>query len=579
MQRSRQAPRVLSESTLTRLKILRLMLLAFIPIAIIDYSHTGIVDSTWLYGACGVISSIGLAAGAWWYRPARATGWYLMSLGILLFVAGDVIYIQMSMRGPAPYPGLPDVFYLAGYPVIALGLAFLARGRSASRANLIDALILSTGAALAAWTFLIRPYALDLTLSVGARLVSVAYPLGDLVLLAVVCWFFIGSRQRSVSLRWLGVAMVALLVSDTLYGATSLSGTYVGGWMDGGYIVSYVALALAALHPSMSKVGQETRTSSPRLSLKRLTLLAASATVGPVLLIKSIEDSSTSTVDLRLLAVGSLLLFLLSVFRIGGLARAIDRYSQELSSQSVELSALVDKLKELEKDRRYLHDAVITAGETERSALAMDLHDGPIQQLSTIGLELELTLIELEGLGQNDSAARLQSTFETLTDQVSSLRGLMSNLRPPVLDERGLAAGLVDLISDFERVSSVRCEVGVAPVSIPRDVETLLYRVAQELITNIRKHAGATGMSLILSEPGDGLLLEIADDGVGFDESELAQATRVGHIGLASIAERVDLAGGTYALDSRPGVGTRITIEFAASSLGKDVPDALIASG
>ena len=549
------------------LKWLRWGLIGFLPVALFDYSITQFLDPIWLYSACGLIAGFGLAAGVKLLRPTRKAGWYLMSIGIFTFVAGDVIYFSHS--GIPPYPGIPDVFYLAGYPFLALGLARLTRFKTANRANLIDALILSTSAALVTWIYLMKPYAIDATLSLSARLVSMAYPMGDLLLLVVVCLFFISGRQRSASFIWMGASMFAMLVSDVIVGMAQLNGTYIGGWQDLGYLISYIALAVAALHPSMRDVGADEKVSSPRLSFVRIGLLAVSAIIGPGLLIILSGSETTTTTDLQVTAVGSLVLFLLALFRIGGLTRAIDRNSLQVTSQKQELSDLVDKLQVVEKERSQLHDAVLVAAEIERSALAVDLHDGPIQKLTGIGFDLELALIGLEGSNLSDSAATLRAAVDGLSDQIASLRELMSDLRPPVLDERGLAAALTDLVAEFQSTSGVGCTVDVATVDIRHDLETLLYRVAQETVVNVRKHAKAQNMSLSLTTPDDGLKLTVTDDGDGIDGYDLAEATRSGHIGLASIVERVEIAGGTCHITSESGAGTRVSVAFTHDSLGE----------
>ena len=549
------------------LKWLRWGLIGLTPVVLVDYSITQFLDPIWLYSACGLIAGLGLAVGVKLLRPSRRAGWYLLSIGIFTFVAGDVIYFSQS--GVPPYPGLADAFYLAGYPFLALGLARLTRFKSANRANLIDALILSTSAALVTWVYLMKPYAIDSTLSLAARLVSMAYPIADLLLLVVVCLFFISVRKRSPSFVWMGVSIFSMLVSDVIVGMAQLNGTYTGGWQDLGYLISYVALVLAALHPSMRDVGADEKVSSPRLSFVRIGLLAVSALIGPGLLLMLSGRPTTTTTDLQVTAVGSLVLFLLALLRIGGLTRAIDRNSLQVNSQKHVLSDLVAKLQMLEKERGQLHDAVLVAAEIERSALAVDLHDGPIQKLTGIGFDLELALIGLENSKVSDSAATLRAAVDGLSDQIASLRELMSDLRPPVLDERGLAAALTDLVAEFQSNSGVGCSVDIETVDVRHDLETLLYRVAQETIVNVRKHAKAQNMSLSLTTPDDGLKLTVTDDGDGIDGYDLAEATRSGHIGLASIVERVEIAGGTCDITSESGAGTSVSVAFTHESLGE----------
>jgi two-component system NarL family sensor kinase len=228
----------------------------------------------------------------------------------------------------------------------------------------------------------------------------------------------------------------------------------------------------------------------------------------------------------------------------------------------------------MEGERRQLLDAVMSASEKERSALASDLHDGPIQSLTALGFDLELALVSLEGAGSPDTVVRIQAAVADLTGQITSLRALMMNLRPPALDERGLAAALTDLVEDFGARSGVTCEVLVVPVDVPREVETLLYRAAQEAVANIRQHARARTMSLSLADVGGVLHLEIRDDGIGFDPLDLVRAKEAGQVGLASLVERMQLAGGSCEFDSQIGIGTHVIVEFSLESVAEVVTDA-----
>ena len=556
------------------LRLVRAGLMILIPLAIFDYVVSEVVSTFLTYTVCGLLASVGLVTGAILFKPARPLGWHLIALGNFSFVFGDILYTKMDAWGTLTYPGIPDIFYLAGYPVMAVGLAVLARGRSAGRGNVIDALIISTSAALAAWVFLMRPYATDASMSLGAKIVSVAYPMGDLVLLSVVLWFVIGSRRLGSSLSWLVASVGGLLITDIVYGITSLAGTYDGGWVDAGYIFSYLAMALAGLYPSMRSVGQEDEKSSPRMSRKRLVFIGISGLIGPTLMITSVDDATTTSLDLKMVAMGTFVLFLLALMRVGGLVRAVDRNADELSRQRTELADLVEKLRRLESERRDLLHMVMQASERERTMLAVDLHDGPIQQLTAIGFELELAQLDLESDDSESCLTKLDEVVARFNDQIGTLRELMVSLRPPALDERGLASALADLARDFERESGVPCQVAATPVSADGEIETLLYRITQEALMNVRKHANASTSRVHLEEVNGSVLLEIEDDGDGFEPDRPSEAAKAGHIGLASIRERTELAGGTWSVSAKVGQGTVVQIRVPTSvKLARGMPE------
>jgi diguanylate cyclase len=143
--------------------------------------------SSLAYDLIGLSSVAAIAFGVRGHRPARPLIWWCFAAGQLLFVVGDVVYAVIDgVLHQNPFPSLADAFYVGGYPVLAVGLLVLIRGRISGRdrAGLIDAAIIATGLGLLSWTFLMKPIAADPSLSLPERLVSLAYPLADVLLLA-----------------------------------------------------------------------------------------------------------------------------------------------------------------------------------------------------------------------------------------------------------------------------------------------------------------------------------------------------------------------------------------------------------
>jgi signal transduction histidine kinase len=151
----------------------------------------------------------------------------------------------------------------------------------------------------------------------------------------------------------------------------------------------------------------------------------------------------------------------------------------------------------------------------------------------------------------------LDELEQTIRLSVSRLRHLLFELRPPVLDSEGLSAALALYIDKIAQESEGRYtrqdELVVQP---DEQTRVILYRIAQEAITNVRKHAGPANVTVLLRERDGGYLVQIADDGVGFASGD--QTSLQGHLGLAAMRERATLAGGWVRVESAPGEGTTV---------------------
>lgn len=216
-----------------------------------------------------------------------------------------------------------------------------------------------------------------------------------------------------------------------------------------------------------------------------------------------------------------------------------------------------EAIRKLQVERGQLLDRTVQATEQERKRIAVELHDGPVQRLTALDLKLTWIGGEVER-GDTEVVDRLQEVQSLLREQIHQLRLMMTELRPPILDERGLEAALRDHLITTE--NGVELEVSVEASLLKRLApaqEIILYRVAQEAVANVLKHAQAEHAWLTLQERSGQVLLEIRDDGIGFDPL-LVPPTRNGHFGILGMRERIELAGGTWDLHSVPGGGTLI---------------------
>jgi diguanylate cyclase (GGDEF)-like protein/PAS domain S-box-containing protein len=277
-----------------------------------------------VFNVIGFSASVAIVVGVRTHKPSTRLPWYLIALGQLLFVAGDVLaYNYQAFFGkPLPFPSIADPVYLLVFPVTITGLLLLIRKRSPGRdwTSLVDSVIVTLVPALLSWVFLMAPYAHDPKLHLGTKLVSIAYPLGDILMLGVAVRMAVGSGRRSVSYYMVISAIGAVLITDSIYGWIQLHGTYnPGDPLDGGWIVYYLLLGAAALHPSMKSVSDS---APPKIQLTRGRILgiAVAALIAPV--IETVKYSGHGGTDAYVIGFAAIILFALVVVRMIGLARA-----------------------------------------------------------------------------------------------------------------------------------------------------------------------------------------------------------------------------------------------------------------
>ncbi|MFI7542291.1 putative bifunctional diguanylate cyclase/phosphodiesterase [Actinoplanes sp. NPDC049599] len=282
--------------------------------------------STYIWAAIGLSAAAAVLIGIRLHRPSRRLPWWLLAGVLVSFTAGDSTYNVLvdHLHRDNPFPSLADVPYLAVYPMLAAALLIFIRARSGSgnRAALLDALLPTLGLGLLSWVFLIAPYIRDADLSVLEKLISVAYPLGDVLALAMLLRLFIvpGRRPRAVII--LGVGVTGLLVTDVLYGLRQLAGTWAtGGPTDAGWVFFYTAIGVCALHPSMTQLTVDRQSDlQPQVGGRRILLMSVAALIAPVLLV--IEDVSDRLHDGTVIAVACATMFLLVIGRVVDLLRA-----------------------------------------------------------------------------------------------------------------------------------------------------------------------------------------------------------------------------------------------------------------
>ena len=212
-------------------------------------------------------------------------------------------------------------------------------------------------------------------------------------------------------------------------------------------------------------------------------------------------------------------------------------------------------LESVDQERRRLLERIVRTQEEERRRIAADIHDDSVQMLTALALRLDVLTARVEDPEVLEQLAEIRDTAGAA---ISNLRQLMFELHPPILDREGLAAALMlqlDQLRDESGIEvSLANELGEGPSP---ETSGVAYRIIQEALLNVRKHAQARRVGVELAERPEGLHVRISDDGRGF---ETGRPQEPGHLGLVTMRERVEMAGGRIRIDSAPGLGT--TVEF-----------------
>jgi two-component system NarL family sensor kinase len=207
-------------------------------------------------------------------------------------------------------------------------------------------------------------------------------------------------------------------------------------------------------------------------------------------------------------------------------------------------------------------EQVIEAQEIERRRLAGDIHDGISQRLVTLAYRLDAAT---RADGPHAVAEQLEKAQELVELTLQEARAAIGGLRPPVLDDLGLAGGLASLARS---IPGVDMEVDLDDTRLPDHIEIALYRIAQECLQNVVKHSNANRARLSFAVDDDTARLEIVDDGDGFDTFEHPLGSdEMGGYGLLSMAERAEIVGGRLNIRSRPGSGTAVTATIPLPSV------------
>ena len=251
---------------------------------------------------------------------------------------------------------------------------------------------------------------------------------------------------------------------------------------------------------------------------------------------------------------------------------ALAGFNQTLEQQVAERSS---ELRAKEQRLRELSSRAVLLQEAERRVIARELHDSAGQALTAIRINLQIIAQLAEHTSSDRIAGLATRTLNVADATLEEIRRAVSMLGPAILDDVGLVAAIQRLCDDFGERPDLRIDAELPDLpqrALTAAIESTCYRVAQEALTNVARHARATHVRVSLSVEAAAVHLEVADNGQGFDPRPRTRGSPGGR-GLVGMRERVELLGGTLRITSNPGGGTAIVVDLPQVTLSEDGDD------
>jgi signal transduction histidine kinase len=527
-----------------------------------------------LYDVLGIGSALAIGLSIRLNRPDYPLPWLLFAAGNLAFAIADVIFNHLVNP---PTPSVADWFYLAGYPLVVAGLILLVvhAGGHHRIPALGEAAIVTFAFALFQWVWIVDGI-VGGSGSAAHRAVNAAYPSMDVVLLAGLAGFFVTAAWRTPAFLLLLTSVVALLVSDEVYGVSSNS-YRSGDWTDLGWLASYILWAVAALHPSMRELSRPRRgRSSLRVHNARIALLTAALLSAPfVLLVQYLRDANLE-VPAVVIAAGAI--SILVVLRLYGILRALERL------RGRERVARADA-EQAQMQLALQNDQLVEADRLKDEFVALISHDLRTPLTSIIGY-VELTL-EDDGPPLDDErrsylqvVSRSSERLLRLVDDLLFVARLQAGrlvLERSELDLCVIAEQAAEEARPRAEGKQITLEFsGGSPVTLHAD-KGRLFQLLDNLISNAIKFTPEGGKILVRATGGDtGAVLEVSDTGIGlgpgeanlvfdrFFRSSRVVAQQVPGTGLGLFIARaiVEAHDGTIAVSSREDGGTTFRVQL-----------------
>jgi signal transduction histidine kinase len=525
----------------------------------------------------GATSVVAIWVGSARHLPrGQRLPWQLFAFGLLGQVAGDAIFAvyEISLNREPPSPSIADAFYLGGYPLLALGVLLALRrlGGPTSRTAILDTILIFCGVALVQWVFFIDPYNHMRFGTEFARLVAMAYPAVDVLLLVAFAQLLVGPGGRTRAYRLLLASLALWVVADEIYGLNA--GSYQGGdWIDALWLGSYVVWAAAALEPSMVRIAEPDRRRLPRLTKTRLLLLSTASLTAPLTLL--IERGAHHRVHAFVIAFGGAALSGVVLLRLAGLVRAVERAgrAERLARREAEqaqqlLAYQNEQLVEIDR----LKDEFV-------SSISHELRT----PLTSIAGYVELLLEEEDDQGKRGHLTIVDRNADRLLALVSDLLfaarlqyGRLELERSPV-DLQGLVVQCVDSARPRAQAASVQLDLETEEVPEIQGEPAKLAQLLDNLVSNAIKFTPRDGrVDVRLAVAGETIRIEVSDTGIGIADAErdrlferffraqsaLERQIQGTGLGLYISKAIVDAHGGRIGVHSAPGRGTTFVVEL-----------------
>jgi len=294
----------------------------------------GTLAATLAYNGVGALCVLVILWGVRRNRPDNRRAWYLYAAGVATFVAADIVYeVSGLVLGTHPYPFWDDTLYFTAYPIFCAGLLLAARGRARHTWDLpgaIDAAVIATGVGLVYWVFMIGPTLAGTGTPLLERLVTVGYPVCDVVMCAVMSRLLNRAGGRSTGMLMMAAGCGVNLICDVVWNLGESFASYSGGLINAGFLLSYVCWAAAPLHPSVRVTRHAPPGKPDKFGLARLAQLAVCTLLAPAVLFT--QGARHQKIDWVAIGVGAVVLFLLVLARMAGFVGKVQHQAGRLEA-------------------------------------------------------------------------------------------------------------------------------------------------------------------------------------------------------------------------------------------------------
>jgi signal transduction histidine kinase len=542
-----------------------------------------------LYQLLGLSTPIAIVVGVLRYRPALYHHWLLFAGGMVFWIVGDGYWdsYRWLLGQQAPYPSPADFAYLAAYPLLIGGVLILFRGWGRPQiGDLLDGAIIAVAAGLIATPILLEP-----VLAGGSgtfeTILVVGMPVADFVMAIALVQLIFRGGVPNFSLRCVMVAIVSLLVADSIYSFLNITGSYTSGMaVDSGWLLTYGIWGVAALHPSMAAMREVSERKAPVLSIWRIGVLIGAVLAAPVALIGDVL--SGGRVDVLELAA-----MVVVILIVGARFLLLHRERNELQAALVVSEGEYRELfKEADEARAALasqNDQLRELDTMKDDLISLVSHELRTPLTSIVGY-LDLVVEDEDALTEEQ-----QGFLEVVGRNSKRLLSLVSDLLFVAQSEAGRMMLKRDLLSLRELVG--QAVSAAEPTAQDRKIdltltspdngyvvgdEQRLAQVVDNLLSNALKFTPPGGsVAVSVTTMDDTVLIEVADTGFGIssDEQErlftrffrtdaaMKRAIQGTGLGLSIVKAIVEGHGGTISVESAEGEGAtfRVALPTATS--------------